>query len=272
MERTLTARDGTALVIESRELPSPRARIVVVHGYAEHRGRYVALASQLFDAGFACHLFDLRGHGESGGAPAHVERFDDYVDDLALVVDRVRAESAPVPLFLVGHSLGGLIALMYVLRRDGIDGVAVSSPFLQPAFEVSAAKKILAAVASRVVPSMALASPLAPESLSRDQRVVDAYESDPLVHRTTTPRWFVEVQQAQRELGERAPSIRLPLLMLLGEEDAIADHRLASDVFDRIGSADKTLHAYPGLRHEVFNELEREKVIADLLAWLQARS
>lgn len=271
VELTLTAHDGTTLSVERRDLASPRARVIIVHGYGEHRGRYGELAERLLGERFECHLFDLRGHGRSGGVAAHVERFSDYVSDLALVVDSVRAAGGAAPLFLVAHSLGGLIALTYACTRR-VDGLAASSPFLRAAFEIPAARKLLAMIGSRLTPAMSFDSPLAPEWLSRDQRIVDAYTTDPLVHRRTTPRWFVEVQHAQRALAAAAPEIRLPLFMMLGEDDRVADHRLTLEMFERFGSSDKTLRVYPGLRHEVFNELERDTVIADLVAWLRARS
>lgn len=268
---TRSALDGTSLAVEDHALPSPRARVVIVHGYGEHRGRYAELVSRLLAEGFACHLFDLRGHGRSGGVVAHVDRFEDYLDDLALIVQRVR--SASVPLLLVGHSLGGLIALMYVRRTDaGVDAVAVSSPYLRPAFRVPAAKKLLAVIASRVAPKMSFPNGLDPRWLSHDERVVAAYANDPLVHRITTLRWFMEVQRAQHDILASAGEIQLPLLMQLGEEDRIADPRRSIEVFERIGSADKTLRPYAGLRHEIFNELAREAVIDELISWLRAHS
>jgi len=267
----LTAHDGIPLAVEDHELPSPRARVLIVHGYAEHRGRYAELTARLMAEGFECHLFDLRGHGGSGGALAHVAQFSDYLEDLALVVRHVRRDARP--LILVAHSLGGLIALAYV-RRSGadVDALAVSSPYLRPAFRVPAVKKGMAAVASRVAPTMKFASGLDPQWLSHDERIVTAYATDPLVFRITTPRWFIEVERAQRELLDGAAEIRLPLLMQLGEEDRIADHRRSIEVFRRIGSADKTLVPYAGLRHEIYNELARDRVIDDLLAWLRSRT
>jgi len=267
----LTAHDGISLRVEDHELPSPRARVLLVHGYAEHRGRYAELVSRLMSEGFECHLFDLRGHGESGGVVGHVARFDDYLDDLALVVKHVRRDARP--LFLIGHSLGGLISLMYV-RRSGaaVDALAVSSPYLRPAFRVPIVKRLMAVIGTHLAPTTAVASGLDPRWLSHDERVVAAYASDPLVFRITTPRWFMEVQRAQRELLAGAAEIRLPLLMQIAEEDRIADHLRAVEVFRRIGSADRTLLPYSGLFHEIYNELARDAVIADLIAWLRARS
>lgn len=252
--------------MEDHELPSPRARVIIVHGYGEHRGRYAHVVSRLAREGFECHLFDLRGHGQSGGTVAHVDRFEQYLDDLQLVVQHVGHSR---PLFLVSHSLGGLIALSYVRRGDhGVDGLAVSDPYLHPAFRIPAARKALASVLSRILPKLSVNNGLDAKWLSHDEAIVRAYVDDPLVFKTTTPRWYTEVTRAQRELIDGASGIRLPLLMLVGEGDRIADPRVALDVFERAGSADKTLRRYPGLFHEIFNEIEREAVIDDLVAWL----
>ena len=272
--RTITAPDGVALNVDDRTLPAPRARVVIVHGYAEHLGRYDEFVSRLEARNFECHRFDLRGHGHSGGIAAHVTRFKDYIDDLELIVERVRAASTDDrPLFIVGHSLGGLIALVFVRsKRPGVAALAVGSPFLRPGFEIPSVKKALAMIASRLAPTLSLASNLDPALLSTDAETVVAYANDPLVHRTTTPRWFMEVEEAQRELCEHAGEVTLPLLMLLGGEDRIADHSLAAQVFERIGSADKTLRIYEDLRHELFNETRREAVIDELAGWLERRS
>ena len=132
----------------------------------------------------------------------------------------------------------------------------------------------MAVIGTRLAPTTAVASGLDPKWLSHDSRIVAAYASDPLVFGITTPRWFMEVERAQRELLDGAADIRLPLLMQLAEEDRIADHRRSIEVFKRIGSADKTLLPYAGLFHEIYNELARDAVIADLVAWLclQARA
>lgn len=270
----LTASDGIAIAVEDHDLRAPRARIVIVHGYAEHRGRYAYLVSRLAPHGFECHLFDLRGHGHSGGIPAHVARFEQYLDDLQRVVLRTRSRmDVPTPLFLIGHSLGGLIALdLCRANENSCDGLVVSSPFLRPGFRIPMVKKVLAWGASRIAPTLPFDNKLNPEWLSTDHKVAEAYASDPLVKRTTTPRWFTEVRKSQRALRDHATEIRLPLLMLLGAEDHVADPHVAEEVFAAVSSADKTLEVYPGLRHEIFNEVERDMVINDVIGWLRSHA
>lgn len=274
MRATLTTRDGLTLAAEDGRIAEARARILIVHGYAEHMGRYGELVDALESARFECHRFDLRGHGQSEGERGHVARFQDYLDDLAIAVEHVRTLGPePLPLILVAHSLGGLIALSYVHGGvAGVDALAVSSPFLRPGFELSAGRQLFAAVAAHLVPRLTVDSGLDPQWLSHDQEVVDQYVNDPLVQRKTTPGWFKEVERAQGELLEGAAGIRLPLLMMLGSDDRIADHHTAMHLFELTSSGDKTLRCYEGLRHEVFNEISRATVIAELTAWLTAHS
>ena len=270
----ITTPDGIDLAVEDFDVPQARADLVIVHGYAEHRGRYRPLVEELGARGFRCRTFDLRGHGESGGVAAHVGRFQDYIDDLGLVVEGIRkGEGDSRPLIIVAHSLGGLIALHFARSSpQSCNALAVSSPFLGPAFEVPSSKKVLAAIASKVAPTLPFDNPLNPRWLSHDAEIVAAYEADPLVHRTTTPRWYVEVSRAQEEIIAGAGAIRVPLLMLIGEDDRIADHRLALELYEKAGSEDKALRRYPAFKHEVFNEIGRDRVVADLITWLESHS
>ena len=271
---TLRAADGLSLAVERHPVAGCRARVVIVHGYAEHKGRYRKLVSELTGAGYECHLFDLRGHGGSEGRRGHVGRFTDYREDLRLVARATGADLPPgVPLVLLGHSLGGLISLDFVIHHpETFSALAVSSPFLAPAFSIPPLKKTLGSLAARVVPALAVPSGLQAAWLSHDPEVVRAYVEDPLVFPTTTLGWFTAVEAAQEEVFARAAQIRLPALILIGGSDPIAAPPRARALFDRLGSADKHLKVYDGLLHEVFNELERARVVADLLAWLNERT
>jgi alpha-beta hydrolase superfamily lysophospholipase len=262
--------DGVELVVERHRLDAPRARVVIVHGYAEHRLRYLPVVEELTAAGLECHFFDLRGHGQSGGQRGHVSRFTDYLDDLQAVFATVPDD---LPRFLVGHSLGGLISLSYAhARPQDMAALAVSSPFLHPAFAITRAQATLARVATHVAPRLSIPSGLDANAISRDPKVVEAYRNDPAIFRITTPRWFTEISQAQSRLYDRASEIVLPALFLLGSADAIADHHRGIAVFERLGSPDKTLQVFPGSFHEVFNDVGREAPIGKLVSWLALRA
>jgi alpha-beta hydrolase superfamily lysophospholipase len=279
VESILRTPDGLALVCEHHLRPDTHARaeIVIVHGYAEHAGRYAELVAALTAAGFACHLIELRGHGRSGGVRGYVRRFDDYLDDLDLFLrqlDEIQPPgSSAVPRILVGHSLGGLISLAYVLRRpEAFAALAVSSPFLYPAIKAPAFKVWLASLVARLAPTRLMKSEIASRWLSHDPAVVAAYDRDPLVFKTLSPHWFFEIRQAQEDILARAGEIRLPALFLLGDGDRIADPARSRQVFERLGSAEKQLVVYPGFFHEILNEVERARVVQDLLGWLDQRT
>lgn len=272
----ISTHDGLALEVEHRQSSNARARLVLVHGYAEHRGRYTELVGRLEAHGIECHLFDLRGHGRSDGPRGHVNRFADYLDDLARVVESVERLGGTAPLLLFGHSLGSLIALSFVRAHPStFEAMAVSSPFLGPAFPVPAARVLLARAASMTTPAMHFESGLLPEWVSRDAEVVAAYAADPHVFSTTTPRWYTEVTAAQRDLLTRAGEITTPALFLVAGSDRIADHRLSVELFERLGTPEtqKQQRVYPDLYHEIFNELPpaRAAVTHDLFSWLEER-
>lgn len=266
----LSAADGLVLAVERHPVAGCRGRVVIVHGYAEHKGRYRKLVSELTGAGYECHLFDLRGHGVSGGRRGHVARFAQYREDLHLVAREAGRDLPPgVPLLLLGHSLGGLISLDYVLHHpETFAALAVSSPFLAPAFAIPPLKRTLGTLASYVLPTLAVPSGLEAAWLSHDPEAVQAYIQDPLVFPTATLGWFTAVEAAQEEVFARSGEIRLPALFLVGGSDPIAAPPRARALFARLGSADKHLVVYDGLFHELFNELLRAQVVAGLLSWL----
>lgn len=267
---TFQTRDGLALSACRYPSPAPRARVVLVHGYAEHVGRYAHVIDALTGAGFEVHALDLRGHGRSEGVRGHVLRFQDYLDDLDLFLAEL--PEAPLPLYLVGHSLGGLLSLRYVLHRpDAFAALAVSSPFLHPAADVPWLREAVANATSHLAPTLLTKSPVDARGLSHDPAIVEAYIADPLVFKTINARWFFQVREAQEEVLERAGEIRLPVLLLLGSADPIAQPERGRQVFERLGSQDKTLKVYDGFLHEVFNETGRERVIGDLVEWLGVR-
>ncbi len=273
---SLPAGDGVEITGASHLPPDdpPSAHGVLVHGFAEHRQRYAELISTLVGAGFAVHAFDLRGHGASGGRRGHVRDFAHYASDLDLVLLRVvapRREPGAPPPFLLAHSLGGLVVLERLLRQPAPDvsTVIVSGPYLAPAFSLPPLARPVARFADRFLPWLSLPAGIDPEGLSRDPLVVEGYRRDPRVFGHLSPRWFLEVEAAQERVAVAAGEITTPCLMALGGADPIADPGRSREVFARLGSEPKELKVYEGFRHEVFNEVGRERVVADVLAWLR---
>lgn len=253
-------------------LPGTEARgvVVLVHGFGEHSARYAHVGTRLATAGFAVYAADHRGHGRTEGRRANVERMALVVDDLGgfarFAADRHRG----LPVFLVGHSLGGLIALQYATGPDAaLDGLVLSGPLVQVTVG-SAVLKRLAGVLSALVPDLQVTA-LDVDAISRDPQVVRAYRDDPLVHHGKIPaRTGAEILATAEALPDRLPALKVPLLLLHGTEDRICVPAGSILVHDTVSSPDKTLRRYDGLYHEIFNEPEQDEVLGDLVSWLEA--
>ena len=252
--------------------PAPSAAIVVVHGYGDHGGRYVWFGEDMAARGYAVYVYDLRGHGQSSGRRGQVRRFDEYLDDTAVFLAEVRRLQPDAPLFLLGHSLGGLICSRFAEERaPEVRGLVLSSPFLQLAEAVPPARVVAARAMAKVWPHHDIGNTVQAGQLSHDRSVVEAYVTDPLVHHVAPARWAAETLAAQEAAMAAAESISLPLLVLYGSEDQVVDFAFIEALYARASSADKSIKRYEGLYHECFNETERARVFADLAAWLVAR-
>ena len=255
-------------------LPAGDARgsVVIAHGINEHGGRYGYVAERLVRDGWLVAALDHRGHGLSGGRRAAVERFDDWVADLDNYIRRVLVD-APRPLFLLGHSLGGLIATVYALHNaDALAGLVLSSPSVVPPAGVSPATLRTGRFLSRVAANMPILA-LRLDAVSRDPAVVNAYREDPLVHLgKVRARTGAEILDAISEVQRDIARLKLPLLSVQGTVDRLVDPGAARWVDEHVGSTDHTLHVYEGLYHEVFNEPERDAVLDDVAGWLDARA
>jgi alpha-beta hydrolase superfamily lysophospholipase len=246
----------------------PRARVVIVHGYAEHSGRYALLAARLVAEGYAVHTYDQRGYGRSEGRRAYVASFDRYGQDLHQFMAHVAAQSPPVPVFLFGHSMGGAVAACYVLDyAPPLAGLILSSPALRS--NDAPLLQRLARVVGTLAPTLPTL-PLDRTLLSRDQAVVVQARQDPLnYHGRYLARTGAEIIRAMRRLEADGEHLALPLLLLHGTADRITDPAATAELYERVDATDKTLELYEGLYHETFNEPEKALVIEDLLLWLE---
>ncbi len=248
-----------------------KANLAVVHGFGEHSGRYERFAAWFVPHGYAVHSFDHRGHGRSPGQRGHINRWDEYREDVRVFLDRVR-KLHPGPIFLIGHSLGGLIVLDYGLHyRAHLKGVVASGPALQRGRDTSPLLVLAGQMLSPVMPKLKLDSHLKAEGLARDAEVVRAYRADPLVHGWATPRFGAEMVRTMKWVLRHAPDwpADLPLLIVHGKEDPLCPPEASAMFYAFAGAKDKTRHEYPDRRHEVFNDLGREEVLQDVLEWLE---
>lgn len=252
---------------------APRALIVLVHGAGEHCGRYVPLAEYFTARAYTVAALDLTGHGKTAGTPGFIERFDDYLDSLHLFQQQLDGDFPGTPKILLGHSMGGLISSLYLLRhqRDFIACV-LSGPAIEAEIQPGLWQMLLIRFLSVVRPRMGVLQ-LDAKAVSRDQQVVDDYVNDPLVHHgKISARKVAELFRAMQRIQENAAQITLPMLLLHGANDSLATPEGSRFLFDHISSEDKTLKIYPDLYHEIFNEPEREMVFADVVAWCDART
>lgn len=263
-------RDGLALRTHRWAGAGPiRAHVLLVHGIAEHAGRHRHVAARLGQAGLDTHAYDLRGFGDSGGARAYVERWSRYHDDLEDQLAAVRAAAHDLPVVLYGHSMGGLIALGYVLAeppRPQPDLLVLSAPAISAA--IASWKRALAAVLGRTLPRFAVANGLRAGGLSRDPSIDVAYRSDPLNTHSTTAGLGMELLREQERVGHRLARLdRLPMptYVFHGSDDPIVPVSFSAPLD---GKQNVTRRVYPGLRHEMHNEPEGEAVIGDTAAWI----
>jgi len=246
--------------------------VVITHGQGDHSGRHLHSAEYLAGIGFEVCAADLRGHGKSGGRRGHVDNFDEYLADTRRVIERARGESPQVKTFLLGHSLGGLIALDYAEKMNGnISGVIATSPLLRLKMKVQPWKVALGRMLSSLTPTLSMKTGLDPNLLSHDQQVVRNYIDDPLVHGVASTRFYTELLRATDQTLRGGNKLTLPCLVMVGSGDGIVDPSATRDFFGTIASSDKTLKVYEGLYHEVLNEPEKDGILREISAWISAR-
>jgi lysophospholipase len=255
------------------EAAGARAGILVVHGLGEHSGRYESFASRMAYYGFSTFAMDMRGHGLSDGRRGHVPRFNALLQDL----DRFRREvhgfaESRMPLFVLGHSLGGLVALRYQEEyQDAFPGAVVISPWLATSLPVPRWKVTLANVVAPLLPALPVHNGIDPTYLSHDPDIVRAYRADPLVHGRITPRFFTEAASAMGLVTQRADRLTDPILFLVAGDDRLVVADKSLRFAHRLPPSLTTIRHYPGMYHEVLNEVDRHLPMRDIRDWITAR-
>lgn len=274
-----TSVDGTRLFCQRWEPVDavPEWNLVFHHGFGEHSSRYENLLSALLGTGITLHALDARGHGRSDGKRGDANGQMDYVRDLESFLVHIRERYGVVRPALLGHSMGGAIVLMFGLRYSNqweISCVMTSGAALRVHQTLlMRIKKMGGSMLHGLKPDLTVPAGIDITGLSHDTTVVEAYRDDPLVHGDVTARMALDLLDAGTEVIRRAPLLKIPLLMQHGQSDPITDPGGTVDFFRRAGSADSHMVLYPGLYHEIFNELpkDRARVLHDLRTWLQAR-
>lgn len=264
--------DGVTLAAQSWKPPQPRAVLALVHGLAEHSGRYWFLAEQAYARGLAVVAVDLRGHGRTPGKRSYVERFDDYLLDVDALMTAAHEMAAGCPVFLMGHSMGGAIALRWLARRgQAVAGLILSSAALRIGADVPQLVLRLTPFLSRWMPYVR-GKRINPASISRDEDAVAAYLNDPLVSKLAPPaRTGAELLRAMEANRAAASGLTVPVYLFHGDADRLTDPAGSREIHGLWGGSDRTLRIWPGSRHETLNDLDRDAVVAELLEWVLAR-
>ena len=276
-EKTATFTNASGQQIFYRNYPVDQAKgiLVIAHGLGEHSGRYSNVVDHLWPQGFSIWALDHRGHGKSEGKRGHVSSFGEYLLDLGQLVEMANQERTNgLKLFVLGHSLGGLIILNFALNSpEYVDGYIASSPAVGMIIEVPKAKKVLGNLMSSIWPGLQMSNELDPTQISHDPAVVSAYVNDPLVHSKVSARWFTEFMAAMERVNQQASEIKTPILMQVAGDDKLVNANSSRAFFERLQVQDKTLKLYQGLYHEIYNETADQKkmVLVDLEEWLTAR-
>lgn len=245
-----------------------KAAIVIIHGGGDHSGRFKNHVDHLVPQGYGIFIFDLRGHGKSPGKRGHINSWDEYRQDVSAYIDRVHGKFPDFPLFLFGHSMGACIVLDYCLRKQQhISGVIVTSPAIGK-LGISPILFQLAKILDKFWPSLVFPTGLVVPHLSRDEKFIEGTLSDPLYHSRSTPRFGMELVKTLQFIRENAGKFQLPLYMIHGTDDRIASIEGSRKFINQLKYRNVEYTEYESGYHELINDLDKEKVLADLSGWL----
>mmetsp|Transcript_29829 Transcript_29829/g.45685 ORF Transcript_29829/g.45685 Transcript_29829/m.45685 type:complete len:294 (-) Transcript_29829:85-966(-) len=287
-EGTFEAHDGTSLYQQSWIPDEYKGSVLIVHGLAEHSGRYTHVAETLNKAGYAVYSFDGRGHGKSvkgGGAKptAYYASLDDYTKDVDGMIQKIitttttttddDADAKGKPCFVWGHSMGGMMVTYHNIKYqpDNVAGIILTGPLVEVGSDVGYFIQGVARVLSYLVPK-AGTQPLKSTSISRDAKVRDDYDKDPLNYRGSVPaRVGSCMLQGMNTIQTEKSTITIPMLIMHGDADKVVDPNGSKGLYEGISSKDKKLRMWEGLYHEIHNEPEKDQVLAEMVAWLDER-
>jgi len=269
-EQTVKTSDGLELYVQTWAPSSPKAQVLIIHGYLEHCGRYVEVSEALANNSIKVTAFDLRGHGKSSGNRGYIQKWSDYHEDVSAVL----ATLDTTPCFVLGHSNGGLLALDYFNISENakdIKGAIITSPFLKAADDLGCFKLCLSQVLGYLVPKLALPADVKSEDLTHDAVIMKANDEDPLVLKEFTLSWAVQGMAAQKRVLAQQ-DFSLPLLFVYAGDDKISDVDTNATYAASVQQDDKTVIARKDEYHEVLNEVNRKELYGTITDWILARA
>ena len=247
-----------------------KAVFAIVHGFGEHSGRYMNIVNHVLPQGFAVYGFDLRGHGRSEGNRGHITDWSEFREDLQLFLKLIRDHEKILPVILMGHSMGGLIVLNYILLNpdEEIKAVIASAPLLaQPA--ISPVLVMISKILSKIWPGFSIDTKLDVNSISRDPDVIKIYQEDPLVHSTASARFGTELTTIMDWTQSHAKDFNKPLLIYHGASDQLVPPAGSQTFFENVQIREKEMHMYPDGFHEPHNDIDKELVFRDIDQWIK---
>jgi alpha-beta hydrolase superfamily lysophospholipase len=269
-EETVKGAGADIFMRSWRPAGAPKAVVAICHGFNSHSGYYLWAGEQLAAKGFAVYALDLRGRGRSSGPRFYIEKFSEYQNDVDTMIHLVLSRDPGLPVFLLGHSAGGVIATNYALDHQADLAGLICESF---AFRVPAPDFVLAAVKglSHLTPHTNVLT-LKNEDFSRDPAVVEQMNTDPLIKDESQPSLTVaEMVRADERLERDFPQLKIPVFIMHGTIDKATRPEGSQLFYDTAGSADKTLKLYEGHAHDLLNDYGREQVMADIVGWIEAR-
>ncbi len=260
-------------IFYKKDIPNnPKGIVIIVHGFAEHLGRYDYFVDKLNQNGFGCYRFDNRGHGKSGGKSLDLEDYIDFEKDADLVVQKAKTEFPNLPIFMFGHSMGGFITALYGEKfKDRLNGQILSGAATDEPLQSTAILKWIINIGNKIFPKLRVKNDLS-SLISRDSAVIDDYRKDPLIHDKATVRFFKQfIVEGITYLKNHAKEYNYDCLILHGKDDKIISYKSSENFYNSISSKDKKIIIYDNLYHEILNESDRDTVINDVITWLKSK-
>ncbi len=270
-EGNLVAPDSTKLFYRCWPKENAKGTILFTHGQGEHSGCYDRLLTGLSNSPWTFWGWDMRGHGKSDGKRGYAANFTDIVDDFSLIANMVR-EKTTGPLVLLGHSMGGLVTLSFARNHleFNFDGMILSSPLMGLCLKVPTLKSYGAKLLNQYLPQLTLGNEISDRDLTRDPNVIAEYQNDPYRHGRISSGVFLGFMDEIEQVKNHAAEITKRCLMQIPESDPVADSVAAADLFENLGSSDKTLKIYADAKHEIYNDLCRDEVFKEIAKFLKA--
>jgi alpha-beta hydrolase superfamily lysophospholipase len=249
---------------------SPNAVVILIHGISEHSGRYQHVAEALATAGYAVYALDHRGHGKSNGERVQINSNTQFMSDLKIFFDSIHLENNNQNIFLLGHSMGSVIALQFALKYQAdLTGIIVTGTGIDVGSTVAPMLRNIANTLYRLMPHAPIAAPISVDILTSDPQMQQRWRDDTLIHRGWTPistaKYIIDTGEA---IQENASKLQLPILIMHGGDDKLTPVSGSHILHESVGSTDKTLKIWPEMQHEIMNEVDRQQVLAMIIDWL----